>query len=549
MKQDLVPIRTALFSVTNKSHLEDFAKKLREINSEMKLIASGGTATSLSNAGIAYTPLSLHTGFPECFAGRVKTLHPKIAGGILWRRDKDQAEARQLDIEPIDLVVCNLYDFEKASEQENMPLEELIESMDIGGSTLIRSAVKNFASVAVIVDPSDYPNILQEMQLHQGKLSLKTREALAVKALNLSSDYEALLAQKLSKRLGSHEIQRPCLIKGRALRYGENPDQKAWIYEFKDGQGIAQAEILSGKELSYNNYEDATLAYHMAAELKDIGMVHAAAIIKHGSLCACATGPTLATAFSKAWDGDTKSAFGSIVAFTSPVSEDLIEPIKSKFVEVLIAPDFSRGFVEWAKASKPNLRLLKTSYNDKNGLFYKTVSGGMLLQTKKDRHSHPAMDSLIKKCDHSAAKRVGVVTKQGPHEKQKKLFDFAISAVYFAKSNAIVIAREYQEGHYQVIGMGVGQPNRVDSLQRLALPKSIENLQRDCPQHVEKELARCVMASDGFFPFDDSVRFAASQGIKFIIQPGGSAKDQEVIDAANELNLCMIFTGERYFYH
>lgn len=549
MKQDLVPIHTALLSVTNKMHLEDFAKNLREINCQMKFIASGGTASALSHAGISYTSLSQYTGFPECFAGRVKTLHPKIAGGILWRRDTDQQEARQLEIDPIDLVICNLYDFEKAAAQENMPLEELIESMDIGGSTLIRSAIKNFASVAVVVDPSDYPHIIQEMKQHQGKLTLKTREALAVKALNLSSDYEALLAQKLSKRLGGHEIQKPSLIKGRSLRYGENPDQKAWIYEFKEGQGIAQAEILSGKELSYNNYEDATLAFHMASELKDIGIVHGAAIIKHGSLCACASGPTLPSAFLKAWDGDSKSAFGSIIAFTSPVSEDLIEPLKTKFIEVLIAPEFSRSFVEWAKTSKPNLRLLKTPYRDKNRLLYKTVSGGMLLQTKKDRLTHPPIDRLFQSCEHSDEKRVGVVTKKFPQANQKKLFDFAISTVYYAKSNAIVIVREYQEGHYQVVGMGVGQPNRVDSLQRLALPKAIENLQRDCPHHVEKELAHCVMASDGFFPFDDSVRYAASQGIKYIIQPGGSTKDQDVIDAADELGLCMIFTGERYFYH
>ena len=298
------------------------------------------------------------------------------------------------------------------------------------------------------------------------------------------------------------------------------------------------------------NYEDATVANHAAQHLLEIGTEHGVAIVKHGSLCGYATGPTLTHGFRKAWEGDSKSAFGSIIAFTSHVNDTLIEELKGKFVEVLIAPSFSDSFITWTKTAKPNLRLLQVSTRCHSPLLYKNVSGGMLVQTRKEELIPVSLDDLLKP---SRDKRTGVVTKRQPEPNQKVLFAFAISACMYAKSNAIAIVRETTLGHYQLLGIGSGQPNRVDSLQRLAIPKAIENLWKEHtgdPRHNPKsDLERCVLASDGFFPFDDSIRFAAATGIKHYIQPGGSTRDQEVIDTADSLNVCMIFTGQRYFSH
>ncbi len=556
MSSEQIPIQTALFSVTDKTGLRELAQNLLKLNPRIKIIASGGTAKTLADHGIPYTPLHKYTNFPACFGDRVKTLHPRIMGGILFRRNLDEKESKQLDIPSIDLVVCNLYDFKGALKKQPRPnMDELIESMDIGGSTLIRSASKNYAAVAVVVDSKDYPTLLHELTENKGALSLKTRQRLAAKAMKVSADYEATLAKEFVKLGEDQETHNLQLAQGKKLRYGENPSQQGWVYQFEGQTGIAHAEMLSGKELSFNNYEDGTLAYYAAQELNMIGAHPGVAIVKHGSLCAYATGKTSTRAFEKAWECDAKSAFGSVIAFNAKVSSDLIPVLKDKFVEVIVAPEFDHQFIEWSKSSKPNLRLLKTSFEPSEDLIYKSISGGMLVQTKKDRKFHPPLDSLFQPCSSSASSKtkLGVVTKQQPQTNQKKLWDFAISAVQFAKSNTIAIVREYEPGFYQLLGMGVGQPNRIDSLQRLALPKAIENLRQehhDDPHYDPiKDLKHCILASDGFFPFDDSIRYAASQGIQSVIQPGGGMRDQEIINAADELNMCMIFTGERYFYH
>jgi phosphoribosylaminoimidazolecarboxamide formyltransferase/IMP cyclohydrolase len=469
------------------------------------------------------------------------------------RRGIDDDRANQLEIQPIDLVVCNLYDFAQASLEADRNISELMESMDIGGSTLIRSACKNYVSVTIIVDPNDYPFVLHELQENKGKLSLATRERLAVKGINTSADYEALLAKILTKRLSNEETQRPRFSHGHQLPYGENPDQQAWVYHFDDQEGIAKAEVLTDKPLSFNNYEDATVAYHAAQELLELNAKHGAAIIKHGSLCAYATGQTLSQAFQLAWKGDSKSAYGSVIAFTSPVTEELIPEIKNKFVEVLIAPEYEASFVDWVKKAKPRLRLVRVPNHCKTPFQYKNISGGMLVQTRKEKILSRSKKDLFSSTKAGQDKQVGVVSKQTPRPGQKGLFAFGIAAVTFAKSNAVAIVREPSPGNYQLIGMGAGQPNRVDSLQRLAIPKAIENLQEEHgydPLYDPKtDLEKCILASDGFFPFDDSIRYAAKSGIKNCIQPGGSKRDQEVIDAADELAMCMIFTGERYFYH
>ncbi len=523
-------IRTVLMSVTNKKGIAAFAKRLRSENPDLVILASGGTARHLEEEGIETTSL----GTNECFGGRIKTIHPKIVGGVLFRRGIDDQEAKDLDIAPIDMVVCNLYDFTSAAEKETK-MSELVEQVDIGGSTLIRSACKNHAHVTVVVDPEDYDTITCEVKLEQ-------RQKLAVKAMNLSADYDSFIAKEFSARLSSEETHRPHLIGGKKLRYGENPDQEAWVYRFPTESGVAQAEVLAGKALSYNNYDDATIATETSRLLHQLGAEQGIAIIKHGNLCACATGKELATTFNLAWEGDTKSSFGSIIAFTAQVDDTLIPELKGKFIEVLIAPSFTDTFIEWAKEKRPNLRLLKMSTDQEPSLSYKKISGGMLVQTAREEAFKRDVGALFEQADPESKPRRGVVTKETPSPEKMGLATFAIATVTYAKSNAITLVREVAPDSYQLIGVGSGQPNRVDSLQRLAIPKAIENLKKE-------DLSECILASDGFFPFDDSIREAHKYGITTCIQPGGSNNDDLVIDAADELEMSMIFTGERYFTH
>lgn len=544
-------MKHVLMSVTDKTGLVAFAHGLRALFPQITIIASGGTASVLKQYGIAITPLDQWTQFPECFGGRVKTLHPKVMGGILHKRDKDAGEAQKLNIQPIDMVVCNLYKFAEAASQENGAIDDLIEEMDIGGSTLIRAAVKNHKDVAVVTDHQDYEEILR--QLKAGPLPLKTKQQLAVKAINLSADYEACLAETLTRKLANEETRRPTLKLGRKLRYGENPDQEAWVYQLGDHHGIAQAQILSGKELSYNNYDDATVSFIAAESLKALHVTHGVAIIKHGNLCGYATGDSLIEAFELAWAGDPKSSFGGIISFTSPVDETLCPILSSKFVEVLIAPSFSQEFTGWAKKTKPNLRLIQVDQKSEPNWLYKNISGGMLVQTPKRGIQLDSLDAILKPMESTASIKRGVATKLQPNAQHKKLYAFGIAAVHFAKSNAVAIVREIRPGTYQLLGMGSGQPNRVDSLERLAIPKAIDNLKAEHANESnydpKNDLAQCVLVSDGFFPFDDSVIAIASVGINTCLQPGGSVNDMKVIDTADKLGICMMFTGERYFCH
>ncbi|ADI39000.1 Bifunctional purine biosynthesis protein purH [Waddlia chondrophila 2032/99] len=547
MSCDLLPIRRVLISVTDKSGLKKLIKGLQDHTKQLEIIASEGTAAALSEKNIPFTPLRDYTGFPECFGGRVKTLHPRIAGGILFRKGQDEQEAEQLGIGPIDLVVCNLDDFQKASLRANPSTAQLLESMDIGGSTLIRSACKNYSNVAVIVDPKDYPSFVHELKINSGSVSLETREKLAVKGINACADYEALLAKVLTKRIAKKDTQKPRLTRGKKLPYGENSSQKTWIYQFEEQEGLAKAEILCGKELSYNNYEDAAVAYYAVQELLRLKAACGVAIIKHGSLCAYATGNTLNEAFEMAWEGDSKSAYGSVIAITSPITDELRNGIKNKFVEVLIAPDFSPSFVEWASKNKKRLRMVKIPNHLKSPFSSQNFDGKILAQMSKKILIPENFDSFFTKGENNQ----GIVTKATPSKELYPLFAFGISAVNYAKSNAVAIVREAKPGCYQLIAMGAGQPNRVDSLERLAIPKAIENLQYEHgfnPEYDPKvDLGKCVIASDGFFPFDDSIRFATSAGIKYCIQPGGSKRDKEVIEAADKEGMCMVMTGARYF--
>ncbi len=552
MTEENVQIKTALFSVTDKTDLKEFAIGLLQINPTLQIIASGGTAKVLEEAGVSIIPIEQYTGFPECFDGRVKTLHPNIEGGILYRRGEHEAEAEELGIKAIDLVVCNLYQFEEAAKNKEMSFNELIEFMDIGGSTLIRAGIKNQAHVAVVTDPSDYKSILGELQKNSGELSSDTRRKLAVKAMNLSASYESTIANEFTTRESGEEVKRPNLRQGQKLRYGENPDQKAWKYEVEGSLGIAQAKVIAGKEPSYNNYEDANVAYGATQELVKLNAKYGVSVIKHGSLCGFATGESVEEAFVRAWEGDSKSAFGSVISFTSEADESLISHLKGKFVEVIIAPKYSSAFVAWAKEKRPNLRLLEAPEVLESPLVYKNLSGGMLVQTQKELKA-TQLDALLHPAKNQENQRMGVVTKRQPEDGSFGKYAFALAAVNFAKSNASVIVREWKNGYYQLIGVGSGQPNRVDSLHRLALPKAIENLTNENYEasnyNPKCDLAECVLATDGFFPFDDSIRHAAEFGIRYCVQPGGGKRDEEVIQAADELDLCMVFTGERYFTH
>lgn len=501
-------MKRVLFSVTDKTGLAGFGKDLLRLYPHLEILASGGTAKELEKEGIPYKPIQEAAQFPECFGGRIKTLHPKIIGGILYRRGVDDAEAAELNIEPIDLVVCNLY------------VETQLDSIDIGGSTLIRAACKNHESVAVVTDPNDYSRIVEEITAC-GALSLNTKQQLATKAIQTTASYDA--------RIAENAVRSIALENGRKLSYGENPDQEGWVYAFPGQKGIASAPVLGGKPLSYNNYEDASQAFYAAwriAQDANPGCV----IVKHGNPCGYATGRTVIEAFQRAWDGDPKSAFGGIIAFTRGVGEELCEELQSRFIEVILAPAFSEEFLAWAKAKKPSLRLLQVDFDAATPLFYRGISGGMLVQTPKK--------PLLNK------ETLRVATKRQPKQGQEALFAFALAAVYSVKSNAIVLVREYAPSLYQLIGVGSGQPNRIDSMQKLAIPKALEVMKKE-----EKGFEDVVLASDGFFPFEDGVQAAAEWGIQTILQPGGGVRDPQIIAEADNKDLCMLLTGQRYFNH
>ncbi len=525
-------MRRVLFSVTDKTGLEGFAKGLIRLFPKLEILASGGTAKLLEKEGIPHLPIAAVTGFPECFGGRVKTLHPAILGGILFRRGIDEAEARELEIEPIDLVVCNLYRFDPG-----LDVEKQIDAIDIGGSTMIRAAVKSFSSVGVVVDPKDYDALLAELKKDK-TLSLETKRSLAAKAMALSAEYEAAIARAFTVDKTRIELEN-----GRKLPYGENPDQEGWVYSFAKESGIASSKVFGGKALSYNNYEDASQAFFALKRIADGGKTPAAAIVKHGGLCGFATAKTLKEAFQRAWDGDPKSAFGSIVALSQEAGVDFCEALKGRFVEVVLAPSFSPKFLEWVSAAKPSLRLVEANWEMEPTKLYRGISGGMLMQTPKRELA--ASDVFLKPLSGGS----GVATRRFPKTEQTGLFRFALAATQSVKSNAIVLAREYETGCYQTIGIGGGQPNRIDSLQRLALPKAIENLRQEGKLDARIALSEIVLASDGFFPFPDSIAAAADAGIQLFLQPGGSVKDEEVTCEADKRGLCMIFTGQRYFSH
>lgn len=506
-------IQRALLSVSNKTGLIDFARGLAALGVE--LLSTGGTAAALRDAGIPVVDVSTFTGHPEILDGRVKTLHPKIHGGILQRRANpaDQEICKQLGLLPIDLVCVNLYPFEQSPS---------IENIDIGGPSMLRSAAKNHADVIVLTDPADYSPVLASLRA-EGDLPLAQRQAFAQKVFARTSAYDAAIAAWLA---GAPEIP---------LRYGENPHQAATFRPdtpLPAEATLAAARILHGKEMSYNNYVDGDAALEAARELHALP---AAVIIKHTNPCGAATGTTLAAALSAAWEGDVVSSFGSVIAVTRPVDLATAQVLKGRFVEALIAPAFDPDALEFLKAKSKDLRLISLDRPLASPLprrLVRQINGGILTQD----------------ADQGAPEGWTPVTKALFPDALRPVADFGIRICKHLKSNAILLAWETAPGCHALLGMGAGQPNRVDSLRKLAIEKARENIARlnlD-PQAV---LAKTVLISDAFFPFADNIEAAAAFGIRYIVEPGGSKKDADCIAACDAHGLAMVFTGCRHFLH
>lgn len=519
-------INRALLSVSNKEGIVDLAKGLNELG--VTLISTGGTARKLKEEGLPVVEISEITNFPEMMDGRVKTLHPAVHGGILAVRGNEEhmRELKEQGIETIDLVVCNLYPFAETIAKKDVTLEEAIENIDIGGPTMIRSAAKNNKDVAVVVDPDDYVDILEELRANNGFLTQERRLELAYKAFRHTAQYDHLIQDYLGNLVGKEEtfpeVIQDRYIKKLDLRYGENPHQKAAFYQERELKepSITTARQLHGKELSFNNINDTNGALELVKEFTDRP---AAAVIKHANPCGMALGDTLLEAYKKAHAGDPLSAFGSIVAFNRQVTADVASEIagEDKFVEVVIAPEFTDEALNILKERWKNVRLLETGElyinREEPGYDMKKVVGGLLVQER---------DILELKED-----ELEVVTEVKPTEEQMRDLLFSWKVVKHVKSNAIVMAKDEM-----IVGVGAGQMSRVDAM--IIAGRKAEGRQQGG-----------VVASDAFFPFPDAIEEAARKGIKAIIQPGGSVRDQQVIEAANEHGIAMVFTGRRHFRH
>ena len=507
----------ALLSVYDKTGITDFARELVALG--YHLVSTGGTHRELSDTGLAVQQVSDLTGSPEMLGGRVKTLHPKLHGGILARRNLalDMAELASHGIDTIDLVAVNLYPFRQTVSRPDVTLEEALENIDIGGPTMVRAAAKNFTHVVVVVDPADYQWIAERLRDTEG-LSAEERQGLAAKAFQHVALYDTAVSAYLGRAAESPFTQELTigLEKLLDLRYGENPHQRAALYALGSASGgLAGARQLHGKELSYNNLLDADGAWTTVADFDE----PAVAVIKHTNPCGLALHEDMAEAYRRAYAGDPVSAYGGIVAFNRPVTAAAAEAMGSVFYEVVIAPDYEPDALK-ALQKKKTLRVLVVSNEDQagsDGLEVRQISGGLLVQTPDDPQEDPAAWKTA--------------TKRQPTPEELKDLAFAWKVVKHIKSNAIVLAKGQT-----LLGMGAGQPNRVTSVQLAA-------------QAAGERAQGSVLASDAFFPFADGIEAAARAGATAVVQPGGSIRDQEVIEAADRLGLAMLFTGVRHFRH
>jgi len=518
-------IRRALLSVSDKAGLVELARALA--GRGVEILSTGGTARLLAANGVAVREVSEHTGFPEIMDGRVKTLHPRIHGGLLGRRGLDEAVMREHGIEPIDLLIVNLYPFAQTIARPECTYEEAVENIDVGGPAMLRAAAKNHAAVTVVVDPGDYRALMDELEAHAGATSTVFRAQLAAKAFAHAASYDTMVAAWLMRKWPVSEESWPetltaVFARKYALRYGENPHQRAAFYTDPGARGasVAAARQLQGKELSFNNIADADTALECVRQFAEPACV----IVKHANPCGVALDEDIGAAYARAYRTDPTSAFGGIIAFNRPLDLATAQAIVGRqFVEVIVAPAVAPDALE-ALAAKENVRVLETG--DLNtpgasaGWEWRSVNGGVLVQT---RDAVPLVVAEL-----------SVVSKRRPSDAEMDDLVFAWRVAQFVKSNAIVYARERM-----TVGVGAGQMSRVVSSRIAAMKAADEKL----------EVRGAAMASDAFFPFRDGIDVAAEYGIAAVIQPGGSRRDAEVIAAADEHGMAMVFTGVRHFRH
>lgn len=536
---NFLKISHALISVSDKSGVESLGKTLHSFGCE--IISTGGTKKVLENAGLSITEISQVTGNPEAFGGRMKTISFQIESALLFDREKDKTEAEKLGITPIDMVICNLYPFERVKNQ-GADFDTLIENIDIGGPTMVRAAAKNFKYVAIVTNPRDYPAIIAELQDNNGALSYQTRYKLMRQAFNTTADYDAMIASTMDETAGELSL-RFAYSQAKELRYGENSHQTAFLLRKNQAiHSFYDMNILGGKELSFNNMVDMHSAIEAVRDLKR----SACAIIKHNNPCGLCAGNKQREALEMAWNGDPVSAFGSVIAFNRPLQRETVEFLQlshenkalRKFVEVIVAPKFEDAALEYLCQNK-NLRLVQF---DPAHLAIerdvKFLTNAILLQTPDD--------NLFEKTEWVTEHKAEI---------DQELLEFGVIAVRQLKSNAIAVLRQLPSGAFQLLGMGCGQPNRVNSTE-LAMKRCLDNLRNEfngsvdlLDAYVKEQMGKAVLVSDAFFPFADNVELAGKHGIRIIVQPGGSIRDKEVIQKCNELGITMMFTGTRHFKH
>ncbi|SFE91070.1 bifunctional phosphoribosylaminoimidazolecarboxamide formyltransferase/IMP cyclohydrolase [Sunxiuqinia elliptica] len=528
--KDLKKIKSALISVYHKDKLDTIVKKLDQLG--VQIYSTGGTQSFIESLGTQVTAVESLTSYPSILGGRVKTLHPKVFGGILNRRDNegDQKQIAEYEIPEIDLVIVDLYPFEEtvasgASEQD------IIEKIDIGGIALIRAAAKNFNDVIIVSSRNQYDDFIQLLNEKNGESSLDDRKAFARKAFATSSHYDSAIFNYFNE--GITETNRISLNDGHVLRYGENPHQSATFYKFDNADSqttLANAEVLQGKALSYNNLLDADASWKAASDayhaVTHLDNKVAVSVIKHLNPCGLAVTNDILQSLELAWAGDPISAYGSIICFTDTVTADVANWFGKKFVEIIIAPEFTPEALE-IFSKKKNLRLLVTPIKAETTgeKLYRSISGGMLVQDEDE-----GMDQEFKN-----------VTKIQFDNNKLNLAKFGITACKHLKSNAIALVTENSDGSFWLTGAGMGQPNRLDSLRQLTIPRF--NLKEGIT------IEDSVLISDAFFPFRDSIEAANEYGVKYIVEPGGSIRDDEVIEACDEFGIAMLFTGRRHFKH
>ena len=536
---DKIKIKRALISVSDKSGIESLAKTLHAKGCE--IISTGGTKKVLELAGIPVTEISKVTGNPEAFGGRMKTISFQIESALLFDREKDADEAKSLGIESIDMVVCNLYPFERVKNQ-GADFDTLIENIDIGGPTMVRAAAKNFKYVAIVTNPRHYQDLVKELNENEGSLSYETRYKLMRSAFNATADYDAMIATTMDETAGELSV-RLAYDRAIGLRYGENSHQSAFFLRSRKGSdSLYDMRVLHGKELSFNNIVDMFSAIDSVRDLNGFGC----AVIKHNNPCGLASGSEQRIVFEEAWAGDPVSAFGSVIAFNKKLTRETVEFLNldnekkmlRKFVEVVIAPEFEQETLDYLFQNK-NLRVVE-------------FDPARLRPEQDLKFMYNAI--LVQNPDQKLYEKQETAT-DAEMEVGEELLDFGMVAVRQLKSNAIAIVRKLNNGDLQLLGMGCGQPNRVNSTQ-LAIKRSRENLELEfdgkpekLESYIKKQMGNAVLVSDAFFPFPDNIELAGEAGITKIFQPGGSIRDKSVIEKCNELGIAMVFTGTRHFKH